>query len=221
MESPDPKKRHLSPYKHKPIVYGIKIQYATDTPFSPPLDNNGILRVQSIVGNLLYYARAVDNKLLVVLNKLGQKQASATKDTNAALLQLLDYVATYPIYSILYQASGMLLAGHSDAAYLNVSKSCSRAGVHIIISEETPVPTRNVPVLTVVQIIKFVMSSSAEAEISGLFICAKAMVRLCKTLIKMGWTHTKSTIQCDNSTAVGVDNDTIIQRKTKTMNMQY
>ena len=65
------------------------------------------------------------------------------------------------------------------------------------------------------------MYSAAESEIAGLFICAKSMVQLCQTLIEMGWTHPKSTIQCDNSTAVVVANDTFIQRKTKTINIQY
>ena len=83
----------------------------------------------------------------------------------------------------------MVLAGHSDAAYLNVSKAQSCAGAHIMLSEDTPVPTRKGPVLTVAQIIKFVMSSAAEAEIAGLFICSKAMVPLQNTLVKMGWLH--------------------------------
>ena len=115
---PNPKKRQLSPYKHTPIVYGAKIQCAMEPPYSPPLEAQGILCIQSIVGALLYYARAVTDKLLVSLNELGQQQASTAKDTNAALFQLLDYVVTYPNYGILYQASGMVLASNSDAAYL-------------------------------------------------------------------------------------------------------
>ena len=115
----------------------------------------------------------------------------------------------------------MVIAGHSYASYLNFSKPCSRAGAHIVLSEDTPVPTRNVPFLTVAQIIKFIMSSAAEADISCLFVCAKAMFQLRQTLIDMGWPQPKSPIQCDNYTSVGVDNDTIIKRKTKTTNMQY
>ena len=65
------------------------------------------------------------------------------------------------------------------------------------------------------------MSSAVEVEIAGLFICVKAMVQLCQTLIKIGWPQPRSSIQCDNSTSVGVANDNIVQRKTKTMNMQY
>ena len=65
------------------------------------------------------------------------------------------------------------------------------------------------------------MSSSTKSKMSCLFIRAKAMVQIRQTLIEMGWPHPKSHIQCDNSTVVGVANDTIIQRKTKTMNIQY
>ena len=81
----------------------------------------------------------------------------------------------------------MILAAHSDAAYLNVSHARSRAGAHIILSEDTPVPSINRPVLTISQIIKNIMSSAAEAKISGLFICAKSMVPLLNTLMEMGW----------------------------------
>ena len=72
----------------------------------------------------------------------------------------------------------MILSAHSNAAYLNVSCARSRAGAHIMLSENTPVPSLNRPVLSIAQIIKNVMSSAAEAKLSGLFICAKDMVPL-------------------------------------------
>ena len=90
-----------------------------------------------------------------------------------------------------------------------------------MLSENVPAPTYNGPVLTVAQIIKNVMSSAAEAELAGLFICAKAMVPLRQSLTEMGWPQPKSPIQCDNSTDVGVYNATIIPRKTKSMDMQF
>ena len=71
----------------------------------------------------------------------------------------------------------MILSAHSDAAYLNVPRARSCAGTHIMLSENTPVPSLNGPVLTIAQIIKNVMSSAAEAELSGLFICDKALER--------------------------------------------
>ena len=157
----DPKKPQYSPYKHAPIIYGAKIQYAAEADDSAPLDKAGILRVQSIVCALLFYGRAIDNKLLVALSKLGQQQASATEATNDEITQLLDYVATYPSDGITYRSSGMVLSAHSYAAYLNVTKARSRAGAHIMLSENIPAPTYNGPVLTVAHIIKNVMSSAA------------------------------------------------------------
>ena len=112
-------------------------------------------------------------------------QAAATDLTKTDLSQLLNYLYTYPNDGILYRSSTMILSAHSDAAYLNVARACSRADAHIMLSENTHVPSLNGPVLTIVHIIKNIMSSAAEAELSDLFICAKAMMPLRNTLIEM------------------------------------
>ena len=82
---------------------------------SPKLKNEGIKHVQDIVGALLYYARAVHNKILVGLSTIGAQQAAATEQTVAAIDQILYYVSTYPNDGITYQASDMILASHSDS----------------------------------------------------------------------------------------------------------
>ena len=130
-------------------MYGSKVQYAAEDDYSPTLDADGILRVKSIVGALLFYGRAVNNELLVSLSELGQKQSSATQSANDDIMQLLDYVATYPNDGITFRSRDMVLAAHSDALYFNVTKACSRAGAHIMLSEYTPVPTYNGPILTI------------------------------------------------------------------------
>ena len=81
-----------------------------------------------------------------------------------------------------------------------------------MLSEDTPVPSINRPVLTISQIIKNVTSSAAEAELAGLFICAKSPVPLRNTILEMGWPHTNLPIQCDNSTAIGVTNNTMVKK---------
>ncbi len=59
-------------------------------------------RIQEIIGSFLYYARAVDNKLLVALSAIAVHQAKATVTTKQAVNLLLDYVATYPNNGIVY-----------------------------------------------------------------------------------------------------------------------
>ena len=113
----------------------------------------------------------------------------------------------------------MVLATHSDATYLNVRKSCSQAGAYIMLLEDVPVPPHNGPMLMIAQIIKFVMLSAAEAELAGLFICAKKIVPIHQILVEMGWPQPKPPIQTDNSTAVGMANKTIITKKMKSVDM--
>ena len=151
---PFPKKPQLSLHKHRKISYGTKEQLVPEEDTSPPLDSQGTKRVQGIVRALLYYARAVDNKLLVGLSAIGAQQTSATQRTSAAIDQILDYYATYPADGIIYRSSDMVLCAHSDAGFHNERNGRSRAGAHIFLSENDAMPRWNGPVLTLEKIIK-------------------------------------------------------------------
>jgi hypothetical protein len=210
-----PAKPQHSPHQHRDIVYGAKEQLVPDNDTSPLLNNAGVKRIQGIAGSLLYYARAVDNKLLVALSAISSQQAKATEATAKAANQLLDYVSTYPSNGITYPASAMILAAHSDASFLTEPGSRSRAGAYIFLSEDDPIPRINRPILTSATIIKFVMASAAESELAALYLTAREMIPLCNALLEMGWPQPKSPIQTDNSTTVGFVNDTIIQRRIK------
>ena len=68
---PRPRKPVLSPYKAAHILFGTKVQYTAKPDSTPALNKAGVKLVQGIAGALLYYARAVDNKLLHALSKIG------------------------------------------------------------------------------------------------------------------------------------------------------
>ena len=124
-------KKKLPRYQHHEVVYSTKQQLASKKDTSPHIDEAGIKRVQRIVGSILYYARAVNNKLLVALSTIRYQQAEATANTATAVHQLLNYVATYPTDSIVFCASAMALVVHADAGFNNDSRSFSRAGANI------------------------------------------------------------------------------------------
>jgi hypothetical protein len=216
-----PTKPRLSPYKCAPIAYEIKTQLAPDMDTSALLDDAHKCCCQEIVGSLLYYARASDNKLLVALIAVAACQAQATIATKQAVNLLLDYVATYPNDGIVYRASIMILCAHSDAGFLNESKACSRAGAHIYLSKNEPFPRFNGVVLSIALIIKFVMASAAKSKLAAIFVTAREMIPHRQTFIEMGWPQPKSPIQTDNSTAAGVTNNTIVPRWSKIMDMQF
>ena len=157
---------------------------------------------------------------MVAINTIGTKHASSTEATNDAVHQLLDYLATYPDDGILYRASDMILVAQSDAGFHNESKGHSWAGAHIFLSEDDSIPHWNGPILTVDQIIKFVLASAVEAELRSLFITAQKMVPLQQTLIEMGWPQKPSPGQSNNTTSEGVANGTIVANKLKSTDLR-
>ncbi len=162
----------------------------------------------------------MENKLLVALNTIAARQSKATIRTEQLVHTLLDYVATYSNDGIVYRASDMVLCAHADASYLNKTNSRSRAGTHIYLSEDDPIPCFNGAVLTITTIIKFVMALAAKAELAALFSAAHKMVPHRQTLINKGWPQPCSPIQTDNSTAIGVTNNTLVPKRAKMMDMR-
>ncbi len=215
-----PTKRQLSPYKYCEIIFGQTTQLTHVDPYSPPLSTEGVKRIQGIIGTLLYYARAVNNKLLATLSTLSSQQATVTEAIDAAMNQLLNYLTIYPDNDTTYRASNMILCAHANAGFNNKSKGCSQAGAHIFISKNNPFPKHNGPIHSISQVMKFVMSSAAEAELGALYTTAKEMVPLQQTHIEMGWPQPCTPIQTDKSTAVGITNLIIVPQKTKSMDLR-
>ena len=113
------------PYPHVKPTYGTKAQYTEDVDSSPPLDKQGKKYMQEVIATLLYYARCVDNTMLLpALGSLATQQATPTQNTKKLVHQeLLDYAATHPDTIITCRrASGMVLAGRIDASYLSETK---------------------------------------------------------------------------------------------------
>ena len=107
----------------------------------------------------------------------------------------------------------MILAAHSDASYLSESKSLSRAGAHIFLSNNDPIPQNNGPVLSISAILRSVYASVEEDKLAALYKCATKMVPLRNALEEMGWKQPRSAVQVDNSKAEGYDNNTIIAQR--------
>jgi hypothetical protein len=158
---------------------------------------------------------------LVALSAIAGRQSCATIATKQAVHLLLDYVATYPSDGIIYQASDMVLCAHLDAGFLNKTNSRSCAGAHIFLSENKWFLWFNGAILSIAQILKFVVALAAESECAALFITAREMIPHRQTLISMSWPQPKSLIQTDNSIAAGVTNKTIVPRRAKMMDMCF
>ena len=216
-----PRKPQHSPQKWDQPIYGQKIQYAKDDHNLPILPPNKITRIQQIVGCFLFYARAIDSTMLVVLNTIGSEQSVATLTTQQSTAQLLDYASTHPNTIVCFHASDMCLYIDSDASYLAVRKARSRAGGYYYLSDKansTKPPTKPTPngVLHALCItLRNVMTSAAEAELGALFYNGQVPEPIRTCLEEMGYSQPSTPIKTDNSTAAGIVNSSIHQKNQK------
>jgi hypothetical protein len=229
-QHPTPKRPQHSPHSWTPPTYGAAIQYADDPDTSEPLAPSGLKLLQQIIGTLLYYARAIDNTMLVAISSLALALKTGTQATMDAATHLLNYCATHPDATIRFHASDMVLHVHSDASYLSAPAARSRIGGYFFLSSSVgatpPSPTAppvpfNGPVLVTCSILRSVVSSAAEAELGALFYNAKEGCMLRSTLQDLGHPQPATPIQTDNSCAAGIANDTVKQKRSKAMDMRF
>jgi hypothetical protein len=202
-------------------VYGAKTQYATQDE-TPPLTAKQCLNTQKVTGSVLYYARAVDPTVLMPLNDIVTEQTKATEKNQAATNQLLDYLATHPDATIRYHASAMILHIHSDASYLSVLNARIRLGGLFFCGDKPPQEdTLNGSILNVASVIKNMVASAAVSEVGECFQNAQSGAPLRVTLTELGHIQPTISLRTDNSTAFGILNETIKQKRSKAMDMRY
>jgi hypothetical protein len=160
----------------------------------------------------------------MTLSTIAHEQTKATEKTDMSVNHMLDYCATHPDATIRFRASDMILNIHSDASYLNAPEARSRVGGHFFLGW---LPRDNLPIRlngaihVISTILKFVAASAAEAELGGLFVNAKEGRVLRLILHEMGHPQPATPIHVDNSTAVGIANNTVKRQRSRSMEMRY
>ena len=114
----------------------------------------------------------------------------------------------------------MILKIHSDAAYLAASKARSQSGSFIFLGNIDG-SLINGFIHVIAKILKNVLASASEAEISALFNCAKKEVPMRFTLIEIGHTQPPTPMCTNNSTTNGIMNATITQNLSKAIGMRF
>ena len=139
-------------------------------------------------------------------------------------VHLLDYAATHPNAVVRFRASDMLLHIDSDASHLCEPKARSRVGGHFFLDgkdDPKAPPKPNGAIHVECRILRPVMGSAAESETAGLYHNAREGTAIRHTLAEMGHPQPPTPIQCDNTVATGLANDTIKPKRTKAMDMRF
>ena len=118
----------------------------------------------------------------------------------------MDYLNTHPHAYLRYHASDMVLHVDSDAAYLVAPKSRSRIAGYYYMSDHpniTKHPKMNGAILVECKNLRHVVSSSAEAEVAGIFHNAGMAVPIRHILKALNHPQPPTPLKTDNSTATG------------------
>jgi hypothetical protein len=116
----------------------------------------------------------------------------------------------------------MILHIHSEASYLPVSNAPSRLGGLFFLGNKTrEQDTLNGSILNIDAVIKNVVTSAVESEVGACFHNAQSGAPLRVTLTQVGRDQPPTPLRTDNSTAFGIVNETIKQKRSKSMDMRY
>jgi hypothetical protein len=118
----------------------------------------------------------------------------------------------------------MILNVHSNASYLSAPFARSRAGVYFFLGS---LPVNSDPINfngaihITCTILKLVAASAAEAELGALFLNAQEAKVLSLTLLELGHPQPSTPIPIDNTTTLGIINNTIKHQHSSAMEMRY
>jgi hypothetical protein len=231
-QHPTPTRAEHSPYHWNKPKYGAKVQYADADDTTPVLDAPEKKRVQEIIGTFLFYARAVDITMLKALGTLSTQQSKPTEATMESIVKFLNYAATHPDAELQYIASDMILWIDSDASYLSEPNARSTCAGAFFLSDsprdpskppqpQDPEPADNAPIHVLCSIMREIVSSAAEAELGGLFHNGKDGCPIRTCLEELGHPQPPTPLKTDNTTADGIANDTVKQKRSKAIDMRF
>ena len=174
--------------------------------------------LQSVVGTLLYYSRAVDPSICTAVHQLGSIQAQPTENDMANMHRLLQYVSTHHNNGIRYYASLMILQLMSDASYLCRPKARSVCGGFSYLGPSNAI---NGPISCGSWMIDCVCASVAEAEIAGGFPIAQAATHHRRILSDRGYPQPPTLLRMDNTVELGLASGQMNAKRSKSMDMRF
>ena len=149
--------------------------------------------------------------MLMDLSTIENDQDQAVNKTINNVEQFLNYLASNPNATMRYHALDMILNIHSDASYLlkQIYKSITSITFFLVwIPRDSELININSAVYTLCTIIKFMALSVAEADLGLIYPNKKEAHIMRLNLVELGHPHPPTPIHFDNTTSVGIVNET-------------
>jgi hypothetical protein len=217
---PDGCKLYDSPSTCTPPSHGKSTPQLPATDDSPPSSPAQTLELQQVIGSSLCCARCNDLTMLEAVARLASLQSHPTVNLMKSLDRLVGRVAKHPNHCRAIRPSNMLLQCHSDASYLPLPNSGSKAGGYIALGYHTP-NFLNSPLHCTSTIIPVVVASAGEAELAALFANVQIPIMLRSMLANLGYPQPYTPVWCDNEFVKGTCESPVRPKKSKSMDVRF
>jgi hypothetical protein len=207
-----------TPAKYTPPNYanpGAQTASIDPSPFASEDDKK---LLQSVIGTLLYYSRAVDPSICTAVHELGSVQSKPTENDMLKMERLLQYVYNHQNIGIRFYASNMCLQSLSDASYLCRPRARSVYGCFHYLGDRNAI---NGPIACGSWMISCVVASVAEAELAGGFQAAQMAVQHRRILHDLGYPQPPTLLRMDNTVAIGLALGSLNAKRSKSMDMRF
>ena len=214
-------KPEQSPMVYVPPNYGAKIQLSLDDT-STNMSPAQILECQQQIGCVLWLSRMIDSPTLTGISKCASELSAGKVSLIPKLHRVLGHLMAFPDNRVRYYASDMVFRTFSDASYLTELRGRSRIGVYGYFGWADDPHRLNGPVLADSTILDVVVGSVAEAEYGGAYKAGRTISWVRTIAAVVNYPQQGPTdLFVDNTTAVGLANDTLKIARTKAIDMRF
>jgi hypothetical protein len=170
--------------------------------------------VQQFTGTLSHAARIVRHDLLPAVNDIAATQSAPTSKTMEQIDRLANYVARFPKASVIFKATDMVLKAMYDSALRLHGKH--KVGLMLYHSNINDHPEMIGNIIEVIcRLPPDVVASIAEGEYCAQFITGQTAYWHRIINERMGYPQPPTILYGDNTTAIGIANDSIKIKRSK------
>jgi hypothetical protein len=172
--------------------------------------------VQQFTGTLSHAARIVRHDLLPAVNEIASTQSAPTSKTMQQVEKLANYIARFPKGSVIYKTTEMILRAMYDSALRLHGKHKAGAILYHANKNDPPESIGNI-IEVLCKLPPNVVASIAEGEYCSQFLTGQTAYWHRVILERMGYPQPSTILYGDNTTAIGIANDSIKVKKSKAM----
>jgi len=172
--------------------------------------------VQQFTGTLSHAARIVRHDLLPAVNEIASTQSAPTSKTMQQVDRLANYIARFPKGSVIYKTTEMILRAMYDSALRLHGKHKAGSILYHANKNDPPESIGNI-IEVLCKLPPNVVASIAEGEYCSQFLTGQTAYWHRVILERMGYPQPSTILYGDNTTAIGIANDSIKAKKSKAM----